>query len=101
MDQDFIDALVLYALEDSSQTAAILADLKEWRDQAFTQIRSGNGASIFEITSTSQHGKSVTGQFTMTNLQLFASLTIAISDIKDGSSSMSLTYADLSRCYER
>jgi hypothetical protein len=101
MDQDFIDALVLYALEDKTQTATILADLKEWRNSAFAQIRAGNGSSIFEITSTSQHGKSVSGQMTMTNLQLFAALTIAIGDITEGSSYPSLTFADFSRNYER
>jgi hypothetical protein len=84
MDQSFIEAIILYASEDAEQTSAILADIKEWRDIAFDAIRAGAGSAIFEVTSTTQNGKSVTGSLTMTNTQVFSALTNAIDRIANG-----------------
>lgn len=95
MDEDFIDALVLYAREDPGMKSSILDDMIEWRDAAFEAMRCGAGQATFEVTSTTQHGKSVSGQLTMTNSQAFTALTHAISKIKSGYLG-SVTHVDFS-----
>lgn len=99
MDIDFIDALVMRAREDSDKFAETVADLRDWRETAYQAIRAGAGKSMFEITSTSQHGKSVSGQITMSNNEVFSVLTNALDKLTN--TRPALTFANLNSCYER
>ena len=95
MDSDFIDSLVLFANEDPNTRQSVLDEMVEWRDAAWAAMRDGKGKSQFEMTSSSQHGKSVSGQIVMTNQQAFTALTNAISRLKTGYLG-SITLADFS-----
>lgn len=95
MDTDFIDSLVLYANEDGANKQNVIDEMVEWRNAAWAAMIAGKGKSQFEMTSSSQHGKNVAGQISMTNKQAFSALTNAIAKLKSGYTG-SITIADFS-----
>jgi len=103
MDEQFIEALILMANEDEDAKAAIISDIRTWRDEAFAAIRSQGGESPF-ISSVASTGKTtgfthIKGA-TMTNMEAFKVLTQALASLEDRAAT-AITYADYSQVYDR